>query len=98
SYPSQPTSPIEQFPSSPLPPQTVPLGIIEISPTTGILTPRQSEQAVKLPHEDWGEAPHLDQFYGREKELVELEQWIVGDRCRLVAVLGIGGIGKTALT
>jgi WD40 repeat protein/DNA-binding CsgD family transcriptional regulator len=39
----------------------------------------------------------LDAFYGRDAELAELEQWIVQDRCRLVELLGIGGIGKTAL-
>ena len=33
-------------------------------------------------------------LYGREKELTELGQWIVGDRCLLVAVLGMGDIGK----
>ena len=46
---------------------------------------------------DWGEAPSVQIFYGREKELAEQERWIAGDRCRMVAVLGIGGIGKTAL-
>jgi len=35
-------------------------------------------------------------FYGRTQELATLEQWIVQDRYRLVAVLGMGGIGKTA--
>jgi len=26
-----------------------------------------------------------------------LEQWVIGDRCQLVTILGMGGIGKTAL-
>jgi len=46
---------------------------------------------------DWGEAPDIPVFYGRHEELTTLEQWIVSDRCRLVALLGMGGIGKTAL-
>jgi len=32
------------------------------------------------------------------EELVTLEQWIVQSRCRLVAPLGMGGIGKTSLS
>lgn len=46
---------------------------------------------------DWGEAPHSEQFYGREQELSTLGSWIVEDHCRLVAILGVGGIGKTSL-
>lgn len=37
---------------------------------------------------DWGEAPDVSSFYGRAAELATLEQWIVSDRCRLVALLG----------
>lgn len=48
-------------------------------------------------YEDWGEAPDVTIFYGREAELAELSQWLVTDRCRLVVILGMGGIGKTAL-
>jgi transcriptional regulator with XRE-family HTH domain len=46
---------------------------------------------------DWSEAPDPGSFYGREVELATLERWLVADRCRLVAVVGMGGVGKTAL-
>jgi hypothetical protein len=49
-------------------------------------------------HHDWGEAIDTSLFQGRTAELTTLKQWIVNDRCRLVAVLGMGGIGKTAFT
>lgn len=45
---------------------------------------------------DLSEAPPLTGFYGRTKELVELEQWLQ-ERCRLIVIYGMGGIGKRAL-
>ena len=50
------------------------------------------------PHQDWGEAVDVSVFFGRTEELDKLEKWIVEDRCRLVALLGMGGIGKTSLS
>ncbi len=54
------------------------------------------------PLADWGEAVNVSIFYGRAVELDRLEQWIIGDRdrhhCSMVAILGIGGIGKTSLS
>src|SRR5262245_3697514 len=47
--------------------------------------------------QDWGEAPDIGTFHGRAQELETLTAWILTDRCRLLAVLGMGGIGKTAL-
>jgi WD40 repeat protein len=46
---------------------------------------------------DWGEAPDSTGFVGRAEELSLLQRWVVVERCRLVALLGIGGIGKTLL-
>lgn len=47
---------------------------------------------------DWGEAIDVSIFYGRTQELSNLKHWIIQDRCRLLAILGIGGTGKTALS
>ncbi|MUG92856.1 hypothetical protein F7734_10500 [Scytonema sp. UIC 10036] len=46
---------------------------------------------------DWGEQIDVSMFYGRTAELNILEQWLINDRCRLVALLGMGGIGKTSI-
>lgn len=63
-------------------------------------TPTQPnrKRAIASSHQDWGEAPDTSVFFGRAEELSTLEQWIVRDGCRLVALLGQGGIGKTALS
>ena len=56
-----------------------------------------AQTALHQPQADWGEAMDVTQFYGRTGELQTLEQWIVKERCRVVTLLGIGGIGKSAL-
>lgn len=48
--------------------------------------------------QDWGEAVDTAIFFGREQELKTLSQWIIQDQCRLIAILGIGGMGKTTLS
>ncbi len=47
--------------------------------------------------QDWGEAPDVIGFVGRAKELATLRDWVLDERCRFAGVLGMGGIGKTAL-
>lgn len=46
----------------------------------------------------WGEAIDVSVFFGRADELAKLDYWILTERCRLVALVGMGGIGKTALS
>ncbi|GAB4541267.1 MAG: NB-ARC domain-containing protein [Pleurocapsa sp.] len=47
---------------------------------------------------DWGEASNVSVFYGRQSELDQLESWIVEEKCSLVAILAMGGMGKTAVS
>ena len=49
------------------------------------------------PHIDWGEAPDLRFFHGRSEEINQLKDWINQNDSRLIALLGMGGIGKTTL-
>jgi DNA-binding CsgD family transcriptional regulator len=56
-----------------------------------------SKQLTTPPHKDWGDAPDVSVFYGRREELATLKGWVVEEKCRLVALVGMGGIGKTSL-
>jgi WD40 repeat protein len=47
--------------------------------------------------QDWGDVVDTASFIGRQSELATLSQWIEEDGCRLIAVLGMGGMGKTML-
>lgn len=59
---------------------------------------KEAEQKLINTLKDWGEAIDVSVFYGRTEELTKLKQWIIQERCRLVVMLGMGGIGKTALS
>src|SRR5262249_53892984 len=47
--------------------------------------------------QDWGEAPAVAAFHGRAAGREALARWLLADGCRLVGLLGMGGVGKTAL-
>jgi AAA+ ATPase superfamily predicted ATPase len=48
-------------------------------------------------HLDLKDAPEIGDFYGRKLELSLLQQKILQGKCNLITLLGIKGIGKTAL-
>ena len=47
---------------------------------------------------DWGYGPKIDQFFGRQEEIKELKKWMIEDKCGLIAIVGMAGIGKTNLS
>jgi len=57
---------------------------------------KETEKSEKN-HIDWGEAPVVGTFFGRTTELRTLQQYLREERCPLVALLGMGGIGKSAI-
>jgi len=65
-------------------------------PPSNEQTPNQDNPRPKV-RLDLADAPDVSPFYGRTAELTTLKQWILQERCRLVAVLGMTGIGKTAI-
>jgi WD40 repeat protein len=54
-------------------------------------------ETLGLTRVDWGEAVDVSQFCGRRVQLDILKRWVIQEGCRLVAVVGMGGIGKTML-
>jgi hypothetical protein len=55
-----------------------------------------SKQSKPL-HQELTEMPELGAFYSRTPELETLKTWILEQRCHLIALTGISGIGKTTL-
>ena len=60
--------------------------------------PRAFSLAANRVRLDWDNALSVPNFYGRESELKLLTEWVVEEHSRIVGVLGLGGIGKSALS
>src|SRR2546427_3657647 len=81
-------SPIQAPPASQHEEETV----VTAPPPDALASPSREERRI-----EWGNAPDVLSFYGREWEQDLLSEWVVEERCRVVSVLGQGGIGKSAL-
>ncbi len=60
-------------------------------------SPPNLQQTPTQSHLDLSDAPKIFTFYDRTTSLATLKQWILHENTRLLAILGIVGIGKTAL-
>src|SRR5438105_1016698 len=70
---------------------------VQLFPQIETPVTQAGEEPAALPRVDWVGALDVSHFAGREVEVAELSQWIVQERCRMVTLLGIGGIGKSTL-
>ncbi|MEG3968680.1 ATP-binding protein [Microcoleus sp. T2B6] len=60
--------------------------------------PQNPQPTPKQLQIDLGDAPEIFTFFDRTSELSTLENWITQEHTRLIALLGISGIGKTTLS
>jgi transcriptional regulator with XRE-family HTH domain len=70
---------------------------VQLSPPVGTPAAHEGAEPATSSRVDLVEALDVSHFVGREVEVAELTQWIVQERCRLVTLLGMGGIGKSML-
>jgi hypothetical protein len=79
--------------------QTAPQVVLqEATLLTSLLPSTTSLPWKPATRQDWGTAPDVSSFYGRESELQEFVQWITLGNCRLLAIVGLAGTGKTFLS
>ncbi len=62
------------------------------SPTS----PQNPQATAKQPRIDLDDAPEISTFFDRTSELSTLENWILGSTS-LITILGLSGIGKSAI-
>ncbi len=70
---------------------------VQLSPRAGTPAAPAFAEPAAFPRVNLVGALDVSHFAGREVEVAELSQWIVQERCRLIALLGMGGIGKSML-
>src|SRR5947209_7029813 len=84
----------EQWLSSLLSSSRPSLALVAPRPSASVPAPARPASG---PRVEWGEVLDVPTFYGREQELATLSRWMVEEGCRVISVLGMGGMGKWAL-
>ena len=65
---------------------------------TDRLSTKQSGKRKGVEWSHFGEpSPDLSSFLGREQERDLIKSWLTNGRCRIVGIVGLGGMGKTLL-
>jgi len=81
------------------------LSNLQFSPASGMPQPVEEKsnnnlvqtRLAKSPKVISGNVISVPSFYGREREMDLITIWVLEDHCQVVSLLGLGGIGKSAL-
>ena len=65
--------------------------------STGPLANVESPVPPGRPLQDWGEQVETSNFVGRGQAILTLSSWINDQACRVIALVGMAGLGKTIL-
>jgi WD40 repeat protein len=65
--------------------------------TSGIPAFQPAPALYSLARVDWGLAQDVPALHGRADELSLLTQWVMAEQCRVITLVGMGGVGKTSL-